>query len=208
MIRLAIDRPIAIMAAVILAVLFGLVSLQLIPIQLAPELRRPVIQISTNWPGAAPAEVEREILNRQEDVLKGIEELNRMVGRAQDGRGRITLEFNVGANMDKALLLVANRLDRGERVSGRSQRTTLRTSGADDNAIAWFRLTRTPDNDKPIATFGDFAEDVVKEQMERVPGVAFSMKSANMARPTSPGVAGAPGDLGAAAPAPPPPPWN
>ena len=172
LIRLAIDRPIAIMAAVILAVLFGLVSLQLIPIQLAPDLRRPVIQISTNWPGAAPAEVEREILNRQEDVLKGIEELNRMVGRAQDGRGRITLEFNVGANMDKALLLVANRLDRVNGYPDEANEPTLRTSGADDNAIAWFRLTRTPDNDKPIATFGDFAEDVVKEQMERVPGVA------------------------------------
>jgi HAE1 family hydrophobic/amphiphilic exporter-1 len=148
LIRLAIDRPIAIMAAVILAVLFGLVSLQLIPIQLAPDLRRPVIQISTNWPGAAPAEVEREILNRQEDVLKGIEELNRMVGRAQDGRGRITLEFNVGANMDKALLLVANRLDRVNGYPDEANEPTLRTSGADDNAIAWFRLTRTPDNDK------------------------------------------------------------
>ncbi|MBT5811173.1 MAG: efflux RND transporter permease subunit, partial [Rhodospirillaceae bacterium] len=49
LIRLAIDRPIAVMAAVILAVLFGMVSLQLIPIQLAPDLRRPVIQITTNW---------------------------------------------------------------------------------------------------------------------------------------------------------------
>ncbi|MBT5666803.1 MAG: efflux RND transporter permease subunit, partial [Rhodospirillaceae bacterium] len=172
LIRLAIDRPIAVMAAVILAVLFGMVSLQLIPIQLAPDLRRPVIQITTNWPGAAPAEVEREILNRQEDVLKGIEELNRMVGRAQDGRGRITLEFNVGANMDKALLLVANRLDRVNGYPDEANEPTLRTSGADDNAIAWFRLSRAPDNKNPIASFGDFAEDVVKERMERVPGVA------------------------------------
>ena len=107
LIRIAIERPIAVMAAVILAVLFGMVALQTIPIQLAPDLRRPVIQITTNWGGAAPAEVEREILNRQEEALKGLEGLKRMVGRAQDGRARVTLEFDVTQNMDKALLLVA-----------------------------------------------------------------------------------------------------
>ncbi|MBL4721583.1 MAG: efflux RND transporter permease subunit [Alphaproteobacteria bacterium] len=172
LIRLAIERPIAVMASVILVVLFGLVALQLIPIQLAPDLRRPVIQVTTSWPGAAPAEVEREILNRQEDVLKGLEGLKRMVGKAQDGRSRITLEFNVGSNMDKALLLVANRLDRVNGYPDEAYEPTLRSSGADDNAIAWFRLTRAKGVDKPIATFGDFAEDVVKERMERVPGVA------------------------------------
>ena len=172
LIRLAIERPIAVMASVILVVLFGMVALQLIPIQLAPDLRRPVIQVSTNWPGAAPAEVEREILNRQEEVLKGLEGLNRMIGSAQDGRGRITLEFNVGSNMDKALLLVANRLDRVNGYPDEAYEPTLRTSGADDNAIAWFRLTRVKGVEKSIASFGDFAEDVVKERMERVPGVA------------------------------------
>ena len=171
LIKLSIDRPIAVMAAVILAVLFGLIALRTIPIQLSPDLRRPVIQITTTWGGAGPAEIEREILNRQEDVLKGLEGLKRMVGRAQDGRARITLEFNVAQNMDKALLLVANRLDRVNGYPDEADEPTLRTSGADDNSIAWFRLTRAAGNDKPIHSFGDFAKDVVKERMERVPGI-------------------------------------
>ena len=140
LIQTAIDRPVAVMAAVILAVLFGLVALQTIPIQLTPDLRRPVIQISTNWGGAAPAEIEREIVNRQEEALKGLEGLKRMVGRARDGNGQITLEFDVGQNMDKALLLVANRLDRVNGYPDEADEPTLRTSGADDNSIAWFRL--------------------------------------------------------------------
>jgi len=171
LIQTAIDRPVAVMAAVILAVLFGLVALQTIPIQLTPDLRRPVIQISTNWGGAAPAEIEREIVNRQEEALKGLEGLKRMVGRARDGNGQITLEFDVGQNMDKALLLVANRLDRVNGYPDEADEPTLRTSGADDNSIAWFRLTRVAENEKPIHTFGDFASDVVKERMERVPGI-------------------------------------
>jgi len=171
LIKLAIERPVAVMAAVILAVLFGLVALNTIPIQLTPDLRRPVIQVSTNWGGAAPAEVEREIINRQEDALKGLEGLKRLVARARDGNGEITLEFEVAQNMDKALLLVANRLDRVNGYPAEADEPTLRTSGADDNSIAWFRLTRTAENSKPIHTFGDFASDVVKERMERVAGI-------------------------------------
>ena len=171
LIRTAIDRPVAVMAAVILAVLFGLVALNTIPIQLTPDLRRPIIQVSTNWGGAAPVEVEREIINRQEEALKGLEGLKRMVARARDNNGEITLEFEVGQNMDKALLLVANRLDRVNGYPAEADEPTLRTSGADDNSIAWFRLTRVAGNTDPIHTFGDFATDVIKERMERVSGV-------------------------------------
>ena len=55
LIKFAIDRPTAVMAAVIMAVLFGAVALNTIPIQLAPDVARPVIDIQTNWLGAAPA---------------------------------------------------------------------------------------------------------------------------------------------------------
>ena len=70
-IRTSIERPIAIVAAVLMVVMFGLVALDTIPIQLAPDVNRPVITVRTNWASAAPAEIEREITNRQEEVLTG-----------------------------------------------------------------------------------------------------------------------------------------
>ena len=112
LIRLSLARPIAVVAAVLMVVIFGVVALQTIPIQLTPDVRKPVITVQTVWPGAAPAEIEREITNRQEEVLRGIEGLEKMSSRSQNGRARITLEFDITANMDRALLLVANRLDR------------------------------------------------------------------------------------------------
>ena len=171
LIQLSIQRPIAVLAAVILAVLFGLVALNTIPIQLAPDLHRPVITVTTNWFGAAPSEVEREIINRQEEALKGLEGLKRMGASAEDNLGSIELEFDISQNMDKALLLVSNRLSRVNGYPDEADEPTLKTSGADDNAIAWFRLSRLPGNDRQIHTFGDFAEDVVKERIERVAGV-------------------------------------
>ena len=58
LIRLCIERPIAVIAAMIMVVMFGIVALQNIPIQLTPDVNRPVISVTTVWPGAAPAEVE------------------------------------------------------------------------------------------------------------------------------------------------------
>ncbi|HSR72959.1 MAG TPA: efflux RND transporter permease subunit, partial [Kiloniellales bacterium] len=172
LIRTAIDRPIAVTAAVLMVVMFGLVALQTIPIQLAPDVTRPVITITTTWPGAAPAEVEREILNPQEEEMAGLEGLETVTGQAELGRSRLTLEFRVGTNMDRALLLVSNRLDRVGDYPDEANEPTLDTAGAEDNAIAWFVVQRAEGNERPIHEYGDFVEDVVKDRIERVPGVS------------------------------------
>ena len=170
-IRIAIERPTAVVSIVLMVVMFGFVALKTIPIQLAPDVNRPVITISTDWPGAAPAEVEREITIRQEEVLKGIKGLADITSRSQQGRARITLEFDIGTNMDRALLSVSNRLDRVTSYPDEAQEPSLRTAGSEDNAIAWFIITRKPGNTKPIHTYGDFIENVVKDRIERVAGV-------------------------------------
>ncbi|MEM6355656.1 MAG: efflux RND transporter permease subunit, partial [Pseudomonadota bacterium] len=172
-IRIAIERPIAVVAAVLMAVMFGVLALTQIPIQLIPDVRKPVLEIETDWFGAAPAEVEREIVNPQEDELRGLEGLETMISRSETGRGRVTLEFRVGTNMDRALLLVSNRLDRVTGYPPEAEEPTLDTSGADDNPIAWMILQRVPGNDTPMQQFGDFATDVIKERLERVEGVAL-----------------------------------
>ncbi|MDJ0951948.1 MAG: efflux RND transporter permease subunit [Alphaproteobacteria bacterium] len=172
LIKIAIERPIAVVAAVLMCVMFGLVALETIPIQLAPDVDRPVITVATNWPGAAPAEIEREIINEQEEHLAGLENLTEITSRAETGRARITLEFNVGTDMDKALLLTANRLDRVAGYPDEADEPTLDTAGSDDNPIAWFIVRRAEGNERPIHEFGDFVKDIVKERIERVPGVS------------------------------------
>ncbi|MEC7657523.1 MAG: efflux RND transporter permease subunit [Pseudomonadota bacterium] len=175
LIKFAIDRPTAVVAAVIMAVLFGLVALQSIPIQLAPDVARPVIDVRTTWLGAAPAEIEREILNLQEEQIKGLSGLERIEGRALQSQSRLKLEFAVGTDMDKALLLVSNRLDGVTGYPDEADEPRLKIAGPEDNRIAWFHLTRQPGNNKPMHHYGDFAVDVVRERLERLPGVATSV---------------------------------
>ncbi len=156
LIRLAIDRPTAVMAGVLMVILAGWISLERIPIQMAPDVRQPLIRVSTSWPGAAPAEVEREIVNRQEEVLKGLEGLQRMTASANANSGSVTLEFGVGQDMGRALLLVANRLDGVGGYPDEASEPTLSTSGTEDNSIAWFGLRRIDDSDKDLTEYGDF----------------------------------------------------
>ena len=172
LIKTSIDRPIAVVSAVLMVVLFGLLALDTIPIQLTPDINKPVLSVRTNWAGAAPAEIEREILNRQEDALRGLEGLDTMTGRAQEGRASVTLEFNIGQDMDKALLLVSNRLDRIDGYPDEVDKPTLATRGSEDTPIAWFSLKRLPGNERDMHTYGDYVENVIQDRMERVPGVA------------------------------------
>lgn len=171
-IRFAIDRPIAVVAIVIMAVLFGLLALTRIPVQLAPDVSRPVVSITTNWPGAAPIEIEREIVNPQEEALRGLEGLEIMTSSSQTGEASITLEFAVGTNMSQTLLLVSNRLDRVGDYPDEASEPILDTSGDDDSAIAWVLVLAEEGNTRPLPTYGDFIEDVVQDRLERVEGVS------------------------------------
>ena len=172
LIELSIKRPVAVMAMVLAVIMFGILALTKIPIQLTPDVRKPVISLQTVWPGAAPVEIEREITNRQEEVLKGIRGLEQIVSDSQDGRSRITLEFAIGTNMTEALLLVSNRLDRVDGYPDEADEPSIRTASSEDNPITWIVLLRKPGNDRPIHTYGDFAIDVIQDRLERVTGIA------------------------------------
>ncbi|MCR9125466.1 MAG: efflux RND transporter permease subunit [Rhodobacteraceae bacterium] len=171
-IRFAIDRPVAVVAAVFMAMLFGGIALSRIPIQLAPDVRKPIVVVETNWPGAAPSEIEREIVNPQEEALRGLEGLEIMTSRSRTGQAEVTLEFAVGTDMSQSLLLVSNRLDRVSGYPDEANEPSLNTSGSDDSPIAWVLLTAQPGNTREMPTYGDFVEDVIKDRVERIEGVS------------------------------------
>jgi len=147
LISLAIKRPMAIVAAVLMIVVLGLVAMQTIPIQLTPDVRRPVLVIYTWWRGVAPAEVEREITNRIEQELTGIEGLELISSQSQLGRSRIVLEFKVDQNMDRAFMLVSNRLNGVSDLPDEASEPNIRTSTSDDVPIARFAVTRLDGNE-------------------------------------------------------------
>ena len=74
----AIRFPVTTAVGVILLVLFGAIALFRIPIQLTPTVEEPEVTVTTVWPGASPQEIEREIVDEQEEQLKSLEGLVEM----------------------------------------------------------------------------------------------------------------------------------
>ncbi len=99
-----VRNPVKVSVGVLIVALFGLIALLRMPMQLTPEVQIPTISIQTRWPGASPKEIESEIIQEQEEQLQSVEGVTKMISECMDSSGQITLEFNVGTNMEKALL--------------------------------------------------------------------------------------------------------
>jgi multidrug efflux pump subunit AcrB len=173
--KIALSNPVAVVVACILVAIFGLLSLSRLPIQMTPDISRPIISIETGWRAAAPNEVESEIIEQQEDVLRSTPGLLRMQSSASFGRGSINLEFQIGTDMNRALIEVMNRLNQVPRYPVDALEPVISVGGSDfDRVIAWFTLTTKPGNDRDIASYQDFIDDTVITRIERVPGVSSS----------------------------------
>ena len=172
--RLALSNRTATLVAVLLVVLFGAISLSRLPIQLTPEVERPEITIRTAWRAAAPEEIEAEIIEPQEKVLRGLPGVNRIVSKAQRGQGEVSIEFAVGHDLRRGLIEVLNRLNRVARYPEDADEPVIDTVGGNSRAIAWFMATTGEGNTRDIQGYKEYAEEVVQTRFERVPGVARS----------------------------------
>lgn len=173
--RLALSNPVAVVAAVLLVLLLGVIAMFSLPIQMIPDVQRPFIQIETGWRSAAPEEVESEIIEAQEDALRGIPGLEKMESSASRGNANINLMFSIDTELQRALIEVINRLNQVPRypidVTEPSIYAGQDSFGAQ---IAWFALSRVPGNERPMASYEDFVREVVRARIERVPGVSKS----------------------------------
>ena len=171
-IRFAINNPVKVTVGVLLLILFGLISLFAIPVQLVPNVDQPVITVATNWTGRSPQEVEKEIVEPQEDKLKGVSSLRKMKAEASQGKAEIELEFFIGTDMTRALLEVSDKLrEVPEYPNDVDEPVVSVADGASENAIAWMVLT-SDDPEFDIESLRDVVEDRIKPFLERVDGLS------------------------------------
>ncbi len=171
--RLALSNPVAVIVACILIVIFGMISLFRLPVQMTPEITRPEITINTRWRASAPNEIESEIIEPQEDVLRSVPSLLKLESTSSYGRGSINLEFAIGTDMNRALIEVMNRLNQVPRYPVDANEPVIRVGGNRfEKVIAWFAVQTKPGNTRPITSYQDFIDDTVVTRIERIPGIS------------------------------------
>ena len=168
----AIKKPVTVTVGVILLVLFGLISLFRIPIQLTPNVDLPEISVETRWNGASPLEVEREIVDVQEEELKNLEGLDEIKSESRDGMAYINLMFEIGTDTDEALLRVSNKLNQVKKYPDNAEKPLIKSGGRHENAIAWMILRSLDGYKGSLKQEYDFIDKHVKPRIERIAGMA------------------------------------
>ncbi len=171
LVKLSIHQPVSTFSAVIMVVLFGIIGLNRLPIQLTPDVEAPKISIQTNWPGATPYEIEKEIVQEQEDTLKSVSGLKLMESTSYNNYGVITLTFKVGENLNDAMVRVTNKLNEVQDYPENADKPVVSTSSEENSPVIWMMLKTREGDPLRIRTYRTFFENEVRHSLERVPGV-------------------------------------
>jgi HAE1 family hydrophobic/amphiphilic exporter-1 len=179
-VRWCISRPVTVAVGVFLVLMFGIIGARAIPIQLTPTVSKPTITVTTIWPGRSPEEVVDEITKEQEEKLKNVENLDRMISSTEQGQTVITLNFVVGSDITRALQEVSDALRQVSSYPAEvDEPTVVAADGVSDpgGAIAWFIIDLNDENLRKhsgydLTTIYDDLDREVKPYLERVQGVA------------------------------------
>ena len=151
-----------------LAVLaFGLVGFTKLSLNLLPDISYPTLTVQTEFPNAAPGEVENLITKPVEEavgVLKGLKEMT-SVSRA--GISEVTLEFGWESDMDLLSMDVREKLDRIILPDEAEKPIVLRYDPALDPIM---RLSLSGEQNLTFLRY--LAEEKIKDEFEKIEGVA------------------------------------
>ncbi|AZQ82654.1 efflux RND transporter permease subunit [Colwellia sp. Arc7-635] len=171
--RSALKNPAAIIVIVALVMVFGFMSVLKLPIQLTPDIEQPQITISTGWRSAAPAEMESVIIEPIENVVKNTQGVTKVTTNIQRGFGNITLAFDVGADMQRAMLDVINNLNQAPPLPLDAIEPVVSAGGGRGGPNTASLMIKTlPDNaNTDLGLYQKLIEDVVKPRFSRIPGM-------------------------------------
>ena len=172
MIRFSLLKPVVITVGILLILIFGLISQERLPRQLTPNVIQPEIAVNTLWPGASPKEIERDIIQEQELVLKNTPGLVKYESQAKDNSGSLTLTFKLGVDINKAMLDVSNKLNEVDNYPENVEKPVIKATGESASPVIWTMLQTVDGNPIDIDHYKTYMENEIREHYERIPGVA------------------------------------
>ena len=99
---IALKRPVGSVVLSLIILLFGIVGYNFLGVRLYPAIDPPIINVRTNYVGANAEIIESQITEPLEMAINGIEGVKSISSSSSTGNSNITVEFNVGADLEKA----------------------------------------------------------------------------------------------------------
>jgi HAE1 family hydrophobic/amphiphilic exporter-1 len=111
--KLAVRRPVTVTMLLVASIVIGVIAYQRIALQLLPSgFTPPFLYVSIPTVPSTPADVEREIVEPVEDILRTVRNVHSVRSRAEQSDAGFFISFNDGTNMDVAYNQVRDRLER------------------------------------------------------------------------------------------------
>ena len=172
MIRWITAHPVAANLAMVFLLAIGFLSARSLPQTTFPEFTLDLINVSVQYPGASPVEIEQSIIRPIEDAVSGIDGIDEVTASATEGRGSVNMTLQLGEDPQTKLDEIKAEIDRIQVFPTEAEEPSV-TQPSNNSLVL------------EIAVFGEVAESVLKEaaktldtELTRLPGLS-SVASAN-----------------------------
>jgi hydrophobe/amphiphile efflux-1 (HAE1) family protein len=170
--RLSINQPILAMVLSIVLLIVGAIAYTTLPVAEYPQVAPPTVVITTQYPGASAQTVSDTVATPIEQEINGVEDMLYLYSQAtSSGQLTITVTFKLGTDLDKAQVLVQNRVAIAQpRLPEEVQRNGVVTrKNSPDLLMVVFMLS--PDDTYDQLYISNYALRQVRDQLLRLDGV-------------------------------------
>jgi|SoiMetStandDraft_2_1073263.scaffolds.fasta_scaffold00072_5 hydrophobic/amphiphilic exporter-1 (mainly G- bacteria), HAE1 family len=166
-----IRRPVLTTLVTASLIVFGIFAYRLLPVAALPAVDFPTIQITAQFPGASPETMASSVASPIERQLSTISGISSMNSTSSLGLAQITIQFDLGRNIDGAALDVQTALATSARLLPIEMTTppSFRKVNPGDFPVLYISLRS---DTVPLSTVDDYAETVLAPQISQLPGVA------------------------------------
>ncbi len=167
----SINRPVLAIVMSLIILLFGVIGYKFLGVREFPAIDPPVITVRTSYTGASAEVIESQITEPLEKVINGIDGIRTISSTSAQGVSSITVEFNLGANLESAANDVRDKVSQAVRQLPQDIDGLPTVTKADANSDAIVSMT-IQSNTRSILEVDDYAENVLVERLQTIPGVS------------------------------------
>jgi HAE1 family hydrophobic/amphiphilic exporter-1 len=152
-------------------IVFGIFGYRLLPVAALPAVDFPTIQITATFPGASPETMAASVASPIERQLSTISGISSMTSSSSLGSTQITIQFDLGRNIDGAALDVQTALATAQRRLPVEMTTPpfFRKVNPGDFPVLYVSMRS---DTLPLSSIDDYAETVLAPTLSQLPGVA------------------------------------
>ena len=168
---LSIKRPVLAIVMNLLIILFGFLGYKFLGMREFPSIDPPVVSIRTSYTGANADIIESQITEPLEKQLNSIEGIKSINSTSSQGASQITVEFDIGVDMERAANDVRDKVSSASRTLPRDLDGPPVVSKADANSEPIIVLTFKSDTRSHLEV-SDYAENVIAQRLQTIEGVS------------------------------------